>query len=247
MRVSTNLWRFCLKKPTVFISYSHADSKFADWLADKLRSSGVDVWIDKWMIRVGDSITQKVNEGIGVSDFLIVILSRSSTTSKWVREEVNAALIKNVEEEKHAFILPVLLEECEIPPLLRQRRYANFKDVPEEALQELLAAILPRVTDLGATGPTRVLVPTMNKMDFQGKMDSLSPSARELIVRLRSLGGACSVSTLEKKLGIPKSSLAEMAQELHAQTLGGLDPVLQEIYLDPALSLWLDQALGKSK
>ena len=129
---------------TVFISYSHADSQFVDWLADKLKASGVDVWIDKWMIKVGDSITQKINEGISDSDFLIVVLSRVSVNSNWVREELNAATIRNIEEEKHAFILPVLIEDCNIPTLLQHRKYADFKDDPEQVFRELLEAIQAR-------------------------------------------------------------------------------------------------------
>ena len=132
-----------LKKPVGFISYSHTDSKFADWLAEKLKASGVAVWIDKWEIKVGNSITQKINEGIIASDFLIVVLSRASVNSKWVREELNAATIRNVEQKKHAFILPVLIEECEIPTLLQHRKYANFKDHPAQAFQELLEVIQP--------------------------------------------------------------------------------------------------------
>jgi formylglycine-generating enzyme required for sulfatase activity len=150
------------KKPTVFISYSHADSRFVDELADKLKASGVDVWIDKWKIKVGDSITHKINEGIGASDFLIIVLSSASVKSKWVREELNAALIKNVEEEKHAFILPVLIEECKIPPLLQHRKYANFKDDPEQAFQELLEVIRPEVTLAPARlpfEPEMILIP----------------------------------------------------------------------------------------
>lgn len=134
-----------LTKPTVFISYSHADRKFIDQLVDKLQASGVAVWIDKWMIKVGDSITQRIDEGIGSSDFLIVVLSRASLKSKWVREELNAATIRNVEEEKHAFVLPILLEECEIPLLLQHRKYADFTDDPEQAFQELLEVIQPEL------------------------------------------------------------------------------------------------------
>ena len=63
-----------MKKTTVFISYSHADSEFVNDLADKLKASGVDVWIDRWKIKVGDSITQKINEGIGESDYLLIVL-----------------------------------------------------------------------------------------------------------------------------------------------------------------------------
>jgi hypothetical protein len=136
--------RATLKKPTVFICYAHADAKFVDWLADRLNESGVDVWIDKWKIKLGDSITQRIHEGIGSSDFLIVVLSRTSVKSKWVREELNAASIRNIEEDKHAFILPLRTEECEIPMLLRHRKYANFKDDPVQAFQELLEVIRRR-------------------------------------------------------------------------------------------------------
>jgi formylglycine-generating enzyme required for sulfatase activity len=132
-----------MNKPTVFISYSHADSHFVNQLADQLKASGVNVWIDKWMIKVGDSITHKINEGIGASDWLIVVLSCASVNSKWVREELSAATIRNIEQDKHAFILPVLIEDCEIPALLQHRKYADFKDHPEEAFQELLEVIQP--------------------------------------------------------------------------------------------------------
>ncbi len=132
-----------MKKPNVFISYCHANSEFVEQLADELKKSGVEVWIDKWKIKVGDSIVEKVNDGIGSSDFLIVVLSQASVNSRWVREELNSATIKNIEEEKHAFILPVLIEECELPSLLKHRRYANFKDDPEQAFQDLLEVIQP--------------------------------------------------------------------------------------------------------
>lgn len=132
-----------MKKPRVFISYSHTDSKFVNELADKLQASGVDVWIDKWKIKVGDSITGKINEGIGESDFLLVVLSQRSVRSKWVQEEINAALIRNIEQDKRAFILPVLIEDCEMPTILQHRRYANFKDDPEKGLLELLDVIHP--------------------------------------------------------------------------------------------------------
>ena len=145
-----------MTKPTVFISYSHADSQFVDQLADKLKAGGVGVWIDKWKIKVGDSITGKINEGIGDSDFLIVVLSNASVNSKWVREELNAATIRNVEEEKHAFILPILLEDCEIPTLFQHRKYANFKDDPKQALQELLEVIQPEAPPALARLPFEV-------------------------------------------------------------------------------------------
>lgn len=129
------------KKTTVFVSYSHADSSFVDRLIGDLKKGNIDVWIDKWAIRVGDSITDKVNEGIGSSDFLIIVLSTSSVNSKWVREEINTALIRNIEQGKRAYILPLLIEDCDLPPLLSHRRYANFKDDYTKGYLELVEAI----------------------------------------------------------------------------------------------------------
>jgi formylglycine-generating enzyme required for sulfatase activity len=131
-----------MTKSTVFISYSHADGQFVDRLADKLKAVGVGVWIDKWEIQVGDSITGKVNEAIEASDFLVAVLSRASVKSKWVKEELNTALIRNI-EGKNAFILPVLIEECKIPEMLRHRRYADFAADPEQAFRDLLEVLQP--------------------------------------------------------------------------------------------------------
>lgn len=126
--------------PRVFLSHSSEDKMFIENLAKKLKADGFDVWYDDWEIHVGDSIVQKINEGIATSDFLIIALSKNSIKSKWVREELNAATIKNV-DSKGAFILPILLEQCEIPSLLSDKRYANFSKDPESAYRELVAAI----------------------------------------------------------------------------------------------------------
>lgn len=130
-----------IKKPTAFVSYAHADSLFVDELVRKLKAHGVNVWIDKWEVRVGDSIVEKINHGIGAADYLLIVISQASVKSRWVAEELNAGIIKNVEDSKGAFILPVLIERVELPPLLKHRRYADFVNEPDRALKDLLAAM----------------------------------------------------------------------------------------------------------
>jgi hypothetical protein len=56
-----------------------------------------------------------------------------------VKKELDEAV--EIVDSKEAFILPVLLEECEIPLLLKDKRYANFSEDPESAYQELVEAI----------------------------------------------------------------------------------------------------------
>ena len=121
-----------LKAPRIFLSYSSKDRVFVENIARKLSSDGFSVWYDDWEIHIGDSIVDKINKGISASDFLIIVLSKNSMNSRWVKKELNAATIKEV-NSRGAYIIPVLLEECEIPSLLVDTKYADFSKNPEYA------------------------------------------------------------------------------------------------------------------
>ena len=103
----------------VFISHSSKDHDFTLLLADKLRKDSIDVWIDEWELKVGDSIVQKINEGLDQSSFLIIVLSEHSMKSDWVKKELNSGLMRQL-NKKDVTILPILLEmePRELPPLL---------------------------------------------------------------------------------------------------------------------------------
>lgn len=48
--------------PSLFLSHSSADKTFVEKLAKDLEGVGVNVWFDKWEIKVGDSLTGKIWE-----------------------------------------------------------------------------------------------------------------------------------------------------------------------------------------
>ncbi|MGD2247286.1 MAG: TIR domain-containing protein [Candidatus Methanofastidiosia archaeon] len=128
------------RKQKLFLSHSGKDKAFVKKLAGRLLHDGFLVWYDDWEIHVGDSIIEKMNYGISSSDFLVVILSRNSVKSKWVEKELNAAVIKEI-DSKGIFILPILLDKCKIPPLLSDRKYADFSQNSDFAYQQLIEAI----------------------------------------------------------------------------------------------------------
>ena len=130
----------------LFLSYSSKDKNFVENLAKKLASDGFQVWYDKWEIKVGESITSKIKKGILSSDFLLLVLSNNSINSEWVKKELEEAY--KILNSKKAFILPVLLEECKIPSILSDKKYANFKENPELAYKELLDAIYYHYTPI---------------------------------------------------------------------------------------------------
>jgi hypothetical protein len=133
----------------VFLSHSSADKPFARRLGSDLRRSGARVWIDEAEIRVGDSLIEKISAGIVNTDYLIVALSRASCDSEWVRREVNIALTQEI-HGKRVKVLPCLLEDCDIPPFLLDKKYADFRASNDyrTARTELIEAL-----GLDGTGP----------------------------------------------------------------------------------------------
>jgi hypothetical protein len=121
----------------VFISHASRDKNFVDRLVSDLAPRGVPVWYDKLDVWLGDSIPGKINTGISEAKYFLIVLSPAAVKSKWVQEELNAALMRQVAADG-TFLLPVLVEDCNVPPLLGHRRFADFREGYEAGLEELL-------------------------------------------------------------------------------------------------------------
>lgn len=133
----------------VFISYSSSDKDFASRLAGDLEILGHNIWLDEWQIKVGESIPTKIQEGIEKAKYVIVILSPSSIESGWVEKEWQTAYWAEI-ENKSIVVLPVLYIDCNIPALLRPKKYADFRGKYEIGFAKLSQAIIPaEIKDLG--------------------------------------------------------------------------------------------------
>lgn len=128
------------KGKRVFISHSSKDDDFSRWLAVDLGNLGHRPWLDEWEIRVGHSIPKRISEGLGSCDVLIVVLSPNSVSSGWVEREWHSKYWDEVGGDR-VIVIPVLIESCEIPILLKHKRYADFRVSHQEGLKELLGAI----------------------------------------------------------------------------------------------------------
>ncbi len=77
---------------------------------------------------------------------MLVVLSRASVESEWCKKELSSGLIREL-EEKRVVVIPVLIEECEIPPFLRDKLYADFRRNFDEGLRDLLRALAKHTSD----------------------------------------------------------------------------------------------------
>lgn len=111
-----------------FLCHSSVDKSIVEAIAKEFISNGIEVWLDKWEIRAGDSIIEKISEGLSKNDFLIAFLSRKSVKSNWVKREMNIALTREL-RTKRTRVIPVLLENCDIPKFLSDKKYIDFSSV----------------------------------------------------------------------------------------------------------------------
>lgn len=126
-----------------FISHSSKDKPFVRKLAADLVASGVKVWIDEQRILVGDSIPEKIAQGLAESDFFLIVVSQNSVASAWVQKELSSALVHEIERRK-VTVLPIRLDGSPMPATVHDKLYADFSHSYEDGLQTLLQSIRAR-------------------------------------------------------------------------------------------------------
>ena len=132
-----------IRSPKVFVSHASEDrERFVEGFAKRLRENGVDAWTSFWEMNPGDSLVDKIfGEGLGNCDAMIVVLSEKSVNKKWVREELNAGMVKRIEENTK--LIPLRLDGCEVPECLKSTVWQEIPDLQrcDEQFDHILSAI----------------------------------------------------------------------------------------------------------
>lgn len=128
----------------IFLSHTSTDKPFVRKLAGDLRRYGHTVWIDEAEINIGDSLIGKIRKGLDEVDFVAVVLSKASVKSQWVQKEIEIASNREIEEKK-VLVLPLIIENVELPGFLKGKLYGDFSK--EEEYQEKLSLLLRSLGD----------------------------------------------------------------------------------------------------
>jgi hypothetical protein len=91
----------------VFISHASEDKdEVARPLAEELTRRGFRVWYDEYSLRVGDSLREKIDEGLSTCTFGLVAISPSFMAKPWPNREVNGLVALETGDGRKR-ILPV--------------------------------------------------------------------------------------------------------------------------------------------
>ncbi len=109
----------------VFLSHSSLDKRKVVTVALDLQERGIDTWLDAYDILPGESIVDKINDGLTNSNFILLFLSKNSVKSNWVKKEWESMLWDEINTGKTK-IIPIKLDDCEIPKILQTKKYIDF-------------------------------------------------------------------------------------------------------------------------
>jgi len=103
-----------------FLSYARADAQFALRLADDLRAAGVDLWIDQRDIVPSQRWDRAVEAALRDCAGVVVVLSPRAAASENVLDELGFAI------DRKKDVVPLLLEECEVPMRISRLQRVDF-------------------------------------------------------------------------------------------------------------------------
>ncbi len=101
----------------IFISHAEEDLKVAKKIYNDLKSAGLKPWLDNKDILPGQNQKTAINQAIKNSSYFLALLSSNTVSKKGnVQKEQKIALeILNEYPKEHIFIIPIRLDNCEIP------------------------------------------------------------------------------------------------------------------------------------
>src|ERR1700690_2957235 len=149
------------KQRRAFISYSHINRDFATKLAKALRAAEYAVWFDQLDIPTGARWDDEIENALRDCSIFMVILTPASIASENVKDEIGYA-IDHVKR-----ILPVLLDDFDVPLRLRRFQYVDFtkKSFEEgiESAKQLLGGLVDEASEPTAAKTPVTESPTESK------------------------------------------------------------------------------------
>lgn len=120
----------------VFVCHSSADMPVVKDIVQQFRREDITYWLDSEQIKYGDSVIQKIEEGLQNSRYVVPCMSKNLTQSGWTQAEFRAILNSEFSGNNKRIVVPLKLEDCtdaDIPILLRDKKRVAYGNKMEFA------------------------------------------------------------------------------------------------------------------
>ena len=92
-------------------------------------------------MKPGEKLLPKIEGGIKKSDFLLVLITKNSNKSPWVKKEIRISKAHELKKKKF-FILPIVLNKCKVPPSLNDRLLIHINS-NVSGIDKIIQSIFP--------------------------------------------------------------------------------------------------------
>jgi hypothetical protein len=184
----------------VFLCHSSGDKPIVRDLYRNLKADAVNPWLDEENILPGQDWDLEINKAVRESDAVIVCLSRSSINKEgYVQKEIKTVLaVADEKPEGIIFLLPLKLEECQVPEKLKRYQWAKlFEERGYEVLLKALRAREDQMKSMAAEAAAsqqgvKKSFPTADLPQRQDELDRvtmllLRPNERNHLMNLMNL------------------------------------------------------------
>ena len=172
-----------------FLSHTGADKDLVSIVQRILTQN--NAWYDAVDIENGESIPEKINEGLRIATHYVLFWSEKASNAPWVRAELNAAFVQMMAGKCKFMIFA--LDDTRLPELLQPYKYIKVDKTNLDLSAGQIAAEI-----MSQSGADIVLSNFINRTSELGQIEEDARAGYKLII-------------LHGLLGIGKSSLAERA------------------------------------
>ena len=132
----------------VFFSYAQADLPVVAPVATELKKYGLRVWLDQQQLVPGDLLIEGIKDGLHKAKALVFFASQNSLKSQWARHELDYFMAQRVTSGTGPVLIPVILEDVELPGVLRDVLYLDIrKGGTQDTAMRIAAAVRGRSAD----------------------------------------------------------------------------------------------------
>ncbi len=158
----------------VFLSHNRADKDWVRMLAariehEKWNDRALKVFFDEWDIPPGGNIPITLERALAKSRKVALVMSPEYFNSEWTEfERVSAAYISPANRSDR--IVPLLLRQCDRPPLVAALNYIDFRDTAifETGFKRLLAFLREEPLPRGVAGNVHIANPPIPRSPVTG-------------------------------------------------------------------------------
>lgn len=189
------------KKGKIFVSYSLNDKKIVDKLIKILIVEKYDISTDKEEILVGEELNDGIVRAIKDSDFVMMIISKSSLNSNWFFREIRLA------SEIKKIIIPVRIEQIDLPINLEGVMIADLYEDFEIGARQLMKS-------LNKIAAKKKYPSKKNEIQKRIGVEFLESQKRKMMEI---------VTYLEKRYNLPSEKIGEYHKLIHdSSSISGL-------------------------